>query len=291
MHGMRDPYTVLNIARGASDAEVKRAYRRLAKRLHPDLNPGRRGVAEAIRELNCAYELLSDREKRRRYDRGEIDAEGRERAGFGFGSGAGAGFRSAATGTRAGFVDFSIDEMVQEFLRRGWRGGGTGAGTSSHTAEPRAQELRISFLEAALGGRRQVSLRDGRSVEVAIPPGIDNGQKLRLKHADAGDVLLDVTVEPHPVFTRKDRDIHAEAAVPLADAVLGGSIRVPTIQGEVTVKVPKGANSGAILRLRGKGIAAGGNVGDHYVTLKLMLPEPADPELSAFLERWAKKAR
>lgn len=279
---MRDPYTVLNVARGASDEEIKRAYRRLAKRLHPDLNPGKRGIEQQFGEVNAAYELLSDPAKRRRFDRGEIDADGRER---GFGPGFGGGFSGTRGARDSGLGDFSIDEVFQEFLRRGRRGRSAGA----QATEPRTQKLALSFVEAAVGGKRAVVLADGRSVEVAVPPGIENGQKLRLKQAEVGDVLLDVTVDPHPVFTRKDRDIHAEAAVPLADAVLGGSIVVPTIHGDVTIKIPKGTNTGATLRLKGRGIAAQGTSGDHYVKLKIVLPEPQDPELASLLERWALK--
>ncbi|HUK58678.1 MAG TPA: DnaJ C-terminal domain-containing protein [Stellaceae bacterium] len=280
---MRDPYAVLGLARDASDDDVKRAFRRLAKRLHPDVNPGNRAVETQFRELNAAYEILSDPAKRRRFDRGEIDAEGRER-GFGFGGGA-----RARAGRGAGFSDFSLDEVFQEFLRRGRRSaGGRGSGAKAELAN---QALRISFLEAALGAKRQVALADGRTIEVAIPPGIDSGQKLRLHDGLAGDIHLDVTVDPHPLFTRKDRDIQVELPVSLADAVLGATLTVATIHGDVAVKVPKGSNSGALLRLKGKGIAAAGGAGDQYVRLRVMLPDPADPELTSFLERWAERRR
>ena len=272
---MRDPYAVLGLARGASDEEIKRAYRRLAKRLHPDVNPGKRAFEQQFRELNTAYELLSDPAKRPRFDRGEIDAEGRER---GFGSGQG----GARAGRESAFSDFSLDEVFQDFLRRGRRA--TGPQARARNGDAVTQTLRLGFIEAALGGKRQVALA-GRSVEVAIPPGIETGQKLRLKDAQAGDVYLEVTVEPHPLFTRKDRDIHVEVPVSLAEAVLGGTITVPTIHGDVAMKVPKGSNSGTTLRLRNKGIAGG----DHYVRMRVMLPDPADAELTAFLERWAQR--
>ena len=279
MSAMRDPYSVLGVQRGASDEEIKRAYRRLAKRLHPDVNPGKRAVEQQFHELNNAHELLSDPAKRQRFDRGEIDAEGRER-GFGMG-----GHGGARAGREGGFSDFSLDEVFQEFLRRGRRGAaGARAGMKSDAAA--AQGLRLGFLEAALGGKRPVALA-GRSVEVAIPAGIETGQRLRLKDARAGDVYLEVTVEPHPLFTRKDRDIHVEVPVSLAEAVLGGTLTVPTIHGDVAVKVPKGSNSGSTLRLRGKGIAGGGTSGDQYVRLRVVLPDPPDPELTALLERWA----
>jgi DnaJ-class molecular chaperone len=272
---MRDPYIVLGVGRGASDEEIKRSYRRLAKRTHPDLNPGKRAVEQQFREINAAYEILSHPGKRQRFDRGEINAEGQER---GFTAGGG------RRGREGVFSDFSIDEVFHEFLRRGRRG--------KRAADPAAtatQALRLGFLEAALGARRQVALADGRSVEVAIPAGIESGQTLRLRDPQAGETLLEIAIEPHPLFTRKERDIHAEAPVPLADSVLGGTITVATIHGDVTVKVPKGSNTGSTLRLRGKGIASGGASGDHYVKLKIVLPDPPDPELTAALDRWAQR--
>ena len=270
---------VLGVERGATAEDIKRAFRRLAKKLHPDLNPGKRAVEQQFREANSAYELLSDPAKRKRFDRGEIDAEGRER-GFNFGQ---SGARAAPGG---GFTDFSLDEVFQEFLRRGRRT--TGPQPRAKPAEASTLTVRLDFLEAALGGKRQVTLA-GRAVEVAIPAGIESGQKLRLRDAQAGEVFIEVTVEPHPTFTRKERDIHVEAPVGLVDAVLGGSITVPTIHGPVTVKVPKGSNSGATLRLKGKGIAATDTTGDQYVKLRIVLPDPPDPELAQFLERWAQR--
>lgn len=265
---MRDPYTVLGIPRTASDEDVKRAFRRLAKRLHPDLNPGNRAREQQFRELNAANELLSDPAKRQRYDRGEIDADGRERA-----------FARSARGDGV-----SLDDVIQEFFGRGRR---AGAARTRTRGIPTPQTLRIGFLEAALGGTRLVALADGRSVEVKIPAGIATGQTLRLRDAQAGDALLEIMVEPHPHFTRIDRDIHLEVPVGLADAVLGASITVPTIHGDVSVKVPRGSNTGTQLRLKGKGIEAGGVGGDQYVKLRIMLPDPPDPELMAALERWA----
>jgi DnaJ-class molecular chaperone len=265
---MRDPYTVLGIPRTASDDDVKRAFRRLAKRLHPDLNPGNRAVEQQFRELNAANEILSDPEKRRRFDRGEIDADGKDR-----------GFSRT---NRAGGA--SIDDLFEEFFGRSRRQAG---GRAKTRAAPPPQTLRIDFLEAALGGTRQVTLADGRSVDVKIPAGIATGQTLRLRDAQAGDALLEIVVEPHPHFSRTERDIHLEVGVALADAVLGASIDVATIHGPVTVKVPKGSNSGTVLRLKGKGITASNVAGDQYVKLRLVLPDPPDPELAAALERWA----
>lgn len=291
---MRDPYVVLGVPRSASAEELKGAYRRLAKRLHPDLNPGNRTMEQQFKEATAAYELLSDPVKRARFDRGELDADGSERMrGFRYaGAGAGAGARKGRSWADAD--GFSLDEVIAEFLGRNRRPG-TGAGTEppraraadAAAASAPGQTLRLSFTEAAIGGRQRITLADSRAVEVTIPAGVETGQRLRLR-GTSGDTYLDVEVEPHPFYTRKDRDIHVEIPVTLVEAVLGATITVPTIHGAVSVKVPPGSNSGSLLRLKGKGIAGAGKAaGDQYVKLKVVLPDPPDPELRGFLERWA----
>ncbi len=281
---MRDPYAVLGVPRSATGDDVKKAYRRLAKRLHPDLNPGNRTIEQQFKEVTAAYELLSDAGKRTQYDRGDIDAGGSNRSrgpasnGFRGSSGARGRPRSAEQDGP------SLDEVIAEFLGRGKRRESESAAAA---ADRPAQALRISFMEAALGGKRRVSLDDGRSVEVTIPPGIDSGQRLRLRGSE-GDTFLEIAVDPHPLFTRKQRDVHSEVPVSLVEAVLGATITVPTIAGAVAVKVPQGSNTGSMLRLKGKGIVAPGVAGDHYVRLRVVLPDPPDPELAAFLESWAK---
>jgi DnaJ-class molecular chaperone len=282
---MRDPYTVLGVPRGASDDEIKRAYRKLAKKLHPDLNPGKRAIEQQFKEITAAYDFLSDPKKRARYDQGEIGPDGAERRqGFGFGGagpGRGAGFGSARGGQRAGSAPFGgLDDIIAEFLNRGKRG------AQGAVPEPEAQPLKVSFLEAARGGKHRFTYPDGRSVDVSIPAGIEEGQRLRLKSSD-GDSYLEVEIEPHALFTRKKLDIHIDVPVTLIEAVLGATITVPTIHGAVAVKVPRGSNSGATLRLKGKGIATRSAAGDQYVKLRVTLPDPPDPELVRFLEKWA----
>ena len=278
---MRDPYVVLGVPRDASDDTIKKAYRRLAKKLHPDIHPGNRANEQQFKEVTAAYDLLSDPAKRARFDRGEIDAAGGER-----------GFRpqGGARGQPRGAGGFSFDEIIAEILGRGRR-------ESEERVGDLSQTLRLPFVEAALGGKRRVTLADGRNIDIAVPAGIDSGQTLRLKgqgprgprSVAPGDLYLEIEVEPHGFFQRKDRDIHVELPVTLTEAVLGAMITVPTIHGAVAVKVPRGSNSGSTLRLKGKGIVVPGKAGDQYVKLRIVLPDPPDAELTAFLERWGAK--
>jgi DnaJ-class molecular chaperone len=276
---MRDPYVVLGVDRGASEEAIKKAYRRLAKKLHPDVNPGHR-TEQQFKEVTAAYDLLSDPAKRARFDRGEIDAGGAER---GFHAQGARAYRRAESA-------FSFDEIIAEILGRGRRESEERLGDISQT-------LRLSFVEAALGGKRRIASPDGRSVDIVVPAGIENGQTLRLKGQGPrgprgvapGDLYLDIEVAPHAFFQRKEHDIHVELPVTLTEAVLGARVTVPTIHGPVSVKVPRGSNSGATLRLKGKGIAAAGVPGDQYVKLRVVLPDPPDAELTSFLERWGAK--
>jgi DnaJ-class molecular chaperone len=293
---MRDPYTVLGVGRDASDDEIKRAYRKLAKKLHPDLNPGKKAIEAQFKEVTAAYDFLSDAQKRARYDRGEIGADGAEKARFRhpgdpfsgagpFGGGfSGAGQRGrahASTGAGAaggGGFGAGLDDMISEFLGRNRKAAAT---------DPPAQKIKVGFLEAARGGKHRVTFSDGRNIDITIPAGIEAGQKLRLKDPKAGEIYLEIEIEPHPLFTRKDKDIQADVPVTLVEAVLGATITVPTIHGAVALKVPRGSNSGATLRLKGKGITVNGVSGDQFVKLRVTLPDPPDPELVKFLERWS----
>jgi|SRR5690348_5551625 DnaJ-class molecular chaperone len=301
---MRDPYTVLGVGRDASDDEIKRAYRKLAKKLHPDLNPGKKAIEAQFKEVTAAYDFLSDPSKRARYDRGEIGPDGADKMRFRhpggdpfggahpFGSGAfgggfaGAGMRGRArpggsAGAASGGFGAGLDDIIAEFLGRNRKNAGAAA------ADPPAQKIKIGFLEAARGGKHRVTFSDGRNIDISIPAGIEAGQKLRLKDAKAGEIYLEIEIEPHPLFTRKDKDIHVDIPVTLVEAVLGATITVPTIHGAVALKVPRGSNSGAMLRLKGKGITANGVSGDQFVKLRVTLPDPPDPELVKFLERWS----
>lgn len=291
---MKDPYTVLGVSRNATPEDLKKTYRRLAKKLHPDLNPGNKSTEQQFKEVTAAYELLSDPEKRQRFDRGEIDASGAERAPRGYTY----SHSSSEPRGQGAPEGFSVEDILAEILGQGFRGGGFRGAFRQRGADTQ-HILRIPFLEAALGAKKRITLPDGRTLDLTIPPGIESGQTLRLKGqgqpgrggGPAGDAYIEIDVEPHPFFLRKGRDIHVEVPVTLPEAVLGAKITVPTIHGPVSLKVPRGSNSGSILRLKGKGLPAsqGNAAGDQYAKLRIVLPDTPDPELVQFLERWAER--
>jgi DnaJ-class molecular chaperone len=290
---MRDPYDTLGVKRDASADEIKKAYRKLAKSLHPDLNPGKPEVEKRFKEVSAAYDLLSDQDKRGKYDRGEIDAQGNQRADFGFRGGDPWGRSRAGADMGGGFDPSDIFEEVFGAGRRK-RGGFRARGADVTYA------LTIDFLEAARGGTRRIKLADGRTLDVNIPPGTADGQTLRLKQQGTpglgggtpGDAYIEITVLPNPLFRREGNDVHLEAPVTLDEALLGASIEVPTVDGRVKVKLPKGANSGTKLRLKGRGMPHGkGARGDQYVTLKIVLPDPPDEALTKFVEGWARNRK
>lgn len=299
----RDPYSVLGVSRSSSAEDIKKAYRKLAKVHHPDLKPGDAANEERFKEISAAYTLLSDAEKRAKFDRGEIDSSGQERhAGFGSRTHAGRG-RAYSGGADESFYGGG-DDWFSDLFGGGRRRGATGAGAGPGSAGPKVRgsdisySISVPFLEAAQGTKRRVNLSSGKSIDVAVPPGTENEQKLRLKGQGlpgmggmpAGDAIIEVHVEPHPYFTRQDGDIHVEIPITLNEAVLGATIHVPTISGKVALKIPAGANTGSALRLRGKGVVnqATKQPGDQYVKLKVVLPDPPDAELVKFMEQWAK---
>lgn len=287
---MRNPYDILGVKPTASEDELRKAYRRLAKRYHPDLNPGNAEAEARFKEANAAYDLLSDPAKRVRFDRGEIDAEGRETFAHAYSQargqphpgGAAAGHRFGTGGAE------DLGDLFSHLF--GDRFGG-GHGDFRMRGGDVRHAVTVDFMDAALGARRRLTLADGRSLDVTIPAGLRDGQVLRLKGQGspglggdvAGDLLLEVHVAPHKLFRRIKDDIHVDWPVSLAEAVAGGRVAVPTVHGEVTVTVPAGSNSGTVLRLKGKGVTGG----DQYVTLRVMLPRVPDPELTAFVKEWS----
>ena len=289
---MTNPYEILGVAPTATSEDIQKAYRTLAKKLHPDLNPGDKAAEEKFKEVTAAYDLLGDAEKRKRFDAGEIDATGAERPQQRF-------YRDYATSDHAhpytsdsGYADFmDADDALAELLRRGQQARANRRGEDLHYRLP------IDFVESITGANKRLTLPDGGTLDVKIPPGLVDGQILRLRGKGApgagkggtGDALIEVEVLPDRRFTREGDDISLELPISLSEAVLGGRIRVPTPTGDVTMSVPKGSNTGTTMRLKGKGAPrrAGGH-GDQFVKLKVVLPESPDPELEAFVSSWKK---
>ena len=293
----RDPYEVLGVARDATPDDIRKAYRSLAKKLHPDLNPGDAKAADRFREVSAANDILGDAEKRARFDRGEIDASGAERPPQR------QYYREYADTdgaqhyhNTAGFRDFGdVSDLFSDLFAQGGGQPGPRRGMNNHYS------LELDFLEAVKGGRKRITMPDGQTLDVNIPAGVADGQILRLKgkgmpgrgDAPAGDALVEIAVRPHPNFERRGDDIHVTLPITLDEAILGGKVEVATIAGRVAITVPKGAANGQVLRLRGKGVtrAGGGGHGDQFVTLNLVLPSHIDEDLETFIKGWREKHR
>ncbi|MAL78374.1 MAG: molecular chaperone DnaJ [Sneathiella sp.] len=282
---MKNLYSILGVAKGASQQDIKSAYRKLAKKHHPDTNPGDTKVEEKFKEISAAYSILGDEKQRARYDNGEIDESGQERmAGFrgGRGSAAGGGFGGA-------------EDIFSEIFGN-FRGGGF-RGRVPEKGRDRKFAIELDFLQAALGEKRRLTMGDGgRTLDVAIPPGVIDGQQIRLRGqgeagvagGPSGDILINVTVRPHSFFRRDGQNVLIELPISLPEAVLGATVKVPTVDGTVNLKVPPGSNTGTTLRLKGKGIGSkDGGRGDQLVKLKVVLPDKQDKELKDWVEKWA----
>jgi DnaJ-class molecular chaperone len=289
------PYQVLGVKPDASADEIRKVYRKLAKQLHPDLNPGKPEAEARFKSVSAAYDLLSDPEKRARYDRGEIDESGAERPRY--------SYRSHAEGPGGGKYqpqgEMDLGDLEDLFAAFGSAraGGGRGAGGLRARGGDRQYTLTVDFVEAAGGGKKRLSLSPDEWLDVTIPAGIEDGQVLRLKGkggpgfggGETGDALIEVRVAPHALFKRDGDDIRIELPVSLAEAVLGARVMVPTVAGPVTMTIPKGSDTGTVLRLRGKGIQRRGRPGDQYVALKVVIGDGKDPELAEFVEKWASR--
>jgi len=320
---MRDPYEVLGVNRKASAAEIKSAYRKLAKKLHPDANKNDPKAASRFAELNAAHEIVGDDDKRKAFDRGEIDAEGKPRfQGFeGFGAGAGAGPRRGFGGG-AGDAHFETFNFGPEGFTRSGRGRGAGGGgfggfedilreafgaggAGRRGGRARVEpedfggpgadvhaEMSVTLPEAARGVTKRLRLPTGKDLDVKIPAGINEGQQVRLRgqgmtgQGGSGDVLITVHIQPHPFFTLDGNDVKLDLPVTLYEAVLGAKVRAPTLEGHVELTIPPGTNSGRTFRLRGKGFPMKGGHGDLLATVRIMLPEGGDAELEALMKKW-----
>ncbi|MDB5602107.1 MAG: DnaJ-class molecular chaperone CbpA [Xanthobacteraceae bacterium] len=311
---MRDPYEILGVGRNASAAEIKSAYRRLAKKHHPDANKNDAKAASRFAELNAAYEVLGEDDKRKAFDRGEIDGEGKPRFRGFEGQGAGAGPGGFA-GREGGFENFSFGPEGFQRASRGRGGGPAGGfedilkgmfgGRAPRGGTPFEEDfgqqggggvdvsaaVTITLNEAASGGSRRVRLPTGREVEVKIPAGLADGQQIRLKGQGLpglngpGDVLIDITVAPHPVFVRDGSDLRLDLPVTIYEAVLGAKVRVPTLGGAVELAIPPGTSGGRTFRLKGKGMPAKAGTGDLYAKVQIVLPAEIDPELEALMQK------
>ena len=279
------PYEVLGVKPDAGADEIRKVYRKLAKQFHPDLNPGKPEAEARFKSISAAYDLLSDPDKRTRYDRGEIDETGAERPPRGY-------YRGHAEGAQGwryqpeGEMDLSdLEDLFAAFGSAGrGRGGEAGAGFRARGAD-RHFTLTVDFVTAATGGKQRLSLAPEEWLDVTIPAGVEDGQVLRLR-GKGGHALIEVHVAPHPLFRRDGDNVLLELPVSLSEAVLGARVSVPTVTGPVTMTIPKGSDSGRQLRLRGKGIQKK-SPGDEIVTLKVFIGHSSDPELAPFLEKWA----
>lgn len=280
-----DPYAELGVGRGASEAEIKKAYRRKAKELHPDQHPGDKAKAEAFKRVSKAYDIIGDKEKRAKYDRGEIDGEGNPR---GFGPTGGQGFQD-------GFGGFGGHSGAQgdpfEDILRGMFGGGRRRGPGPQRGRDVRYRVEIDFEDAVTGARRRMTMADGRALDVNIPAGVETGQTLRLKSqgesppggkGPPGDALMEVSVRPSKIWERDGVNLKMSVHVPLKIALLGGAIDVRTPSGPVTLKIPEGANTGQTLRLKGKGVQLKDKPGHLYARLEVVIEDPSDEALKAW---------
>lgn len=290
-----DPYEVLGVERSATDEDIRRAFRKLAKELHPDLNPQDKTAAERFKRVSAAYEILGDPPKRQLYDSGQINAQGEPRRGFQHTQN---GAPSRGPTNFAGGFGFGdiFDEMFS--ARRNAAGASRGAGFARRGADVR-YTLEVEFLEAITGVKKRVTMPEGGVLDLSVPEGVSDGQVLRLRGkgspglggGEAGDALVEIKVKAHNRFHRVGDDIHVEVPITIDEAALGGKIEVATVSGRVQLTLPKGTSSGRMFRLKGKGVKnrQSGQTGDQLVTVKIVMPEKIDDELSYFFAIWRRK--
>ncbi len=292
---MRDPYSVLGVSKTSTDAELKKTYRTLAKKLHPDINAGDEKIADRFKEVSAAYALLRDKDMRARYDRGEINPDGSEKgfAGGGFHPGQGGMGRGGMGGGRFG-EGFDPEEIFASIFG----GGRRQRQTRSQKGQNKSYRLSVDFLDAVKGGKLPLTLGNGKTLNVTIPENVKEGQKIRLKGqgdggvggGPAGDAIIEIIIKPHAYFKCESNDIHLDLPITLEEAVTGAKVNIPTIDGTVAMTIPKGSSSGRMMRLKGKGTAdtKSKKRGDQYVKLQIMLPPEPDETLEKAIKKWAK---
>lgn len=312
---MKDPYSTLGVARGASEQDIKSAYRKLAKELHPDRNKDNPKASERFSDVTNAYDLLSDKDKRAQFDRGEIDVEGNPTMPFGRGSGngpfGGASYRSAGNGQRGysasdfegfGGEEVDLSDLFEGLFGRGGRGRGPGGmgGAEFGRRQPPPQKgptvtyrLQVPFVDAAARKDQRITLGDGKTIDLKLPAGLESGTQMRLKGkggegpAGPGDALVTIEIQPHPFFTRDGDDVRMELPITLDEAVRGAKVKAPTVDGPVMLTVAPGSGSGKVLRLKGKGFSRkSGGRGDQLVALEIQLPEDL-ADLEKRLDGWS----
>lgn len=289
---MADPYEALGVARAATQDDIRKAYRRLAKKNHPDLHPGDKAAEARFKEIASAYDIVGDDKKRARFDSGEIDASGAERSqqpereSYRQHAETQPGFKYARNWNGSGLED---GDLFAELFGARQRTSARGPDVN--------YTFTVEFIEAINGAKRRVVMGDGKTLDITIPPGLKDGQTLRLRGqgqqgfggAEPGDVLVEIHINPHPVFRREGNDIRSTLPVTLSEALAGAKVPVSTVTGDVQLTVPKASNTGAILRLRGKGVPSKAGNGDHFVELKVILPDQPDDELVQFITEWESK--
>tara|TARA_R110002074_G_scaffold196880_2_gene363725 strand:+ start:866 stop:1828 length:963 start_codon:yes stop_codon:yes gene_type:complete len=299
-----DPYKALGLSKSATAEEIKKAYRKIARTSHPDLNPSDTEAEQRFKAASAAYDLLKDPETRARFDRGEIDASGAEQRQQqrqyyrDYAEQADNPYRRAAQGAQPGGEGFedASDIFAEFFRQRGQDGAQYGAQGFDARGKDSRYSLEVSFLDAALGGKTRITLPDGSNLDVTIPEGTAHGQVIRLRgkgapgfgKGTAGDALINVMVADHEQFTRDGDDILTELPITIDEAVLGGKVQAPTIHGLVNLNIPKGASTGQTLRLKARGVKTKRRQGDQKVSLKIVMPEKIDDDLAAFMADWRK---
>ncbi len=309
----QDPYQELGVPRGSSADDIRKAFRKLAKQHHPDTNPNNKTSEERFKRVTAAFDILGDAEKKKKFDKGEIDADGREtHPGFGGGNPfQNGGFRHSTGGASGGgqggganpfqaggaFEGMDLNDILGDMMggggRAGGRGGGFGGGFSSARGQDLRARLEIDIEDAIKGGKKRIAFSDGRTIDVSIPKGAQDGQTMRLKgqgapgRAGPGDALIELSIRNHPLYRREGDTLIMDLPISAPDAILGGKVEAPTPEGPVTLTVPRGASSGQSLRLKGRGfIDAKGKRGDLLARMMIVLPDIIDPELEKFAESW-----